>query len=185
MPDGVGARPAGSVEADDRAEEAVGDLDQDAGAVAGVGLGAGGAAVVEVARARRGPAATMRVAGATPLHVDDERDAAGVVLEARVVEARGGRAVGPLLIVLPRKSAAGPGQGLGGAGTTLARTIDATLRDVCAGRSKPSRHSSVTGPAPHLVTSDSALVTGPISDEVPTFGRGSAADTHVLRSAWV
>ena len=38
------------VEVDDLAQERVGDLEQDAGAVAGVDLGAGGAAVVEVAQ---------------------------------------------------------------------------------------------------------------------------------------
>ena len=38
------------LEVDDRPQEGVGDLHQDAGAVAGVDLGAGGAAVVEVAQ---------------------------------------------------------------------------------------------------------------------------------------
>ena len=45
------APAGGQVEVDDRAEEAVGDLDQDPGAVAGVGLGARRAPVVEVADA--------------------------------------------------------------------------------------------------------------------------------------
>ena len=46
MPDRVAAG-LGQLEVDDRAEELVRDLDQDAGAVAGVRLGAAGAAVLE------------------------------------------------------------------------------------------------------------------------------------------
>ena len=72
------------------AEERVGDLDQDPRAVAHVGLGAGGAAVVEVAQ-RRQAELDHAVAGA-PVHVDHERDTARVVLEARVVEAVARRA---------------------------------------------------------------------------------------------
>ena len=67
------------VEVDDRAEEAVGDLDQDAGAVAGVGLGARRAAVLEVAE--RADAHRHDLVAGPALDVDDERDAAGVVLE--------------------------------------------------------------------------------------------------------
>ena len=51
--DAVGARRRQG-EVDDGPEEAVGDLEQDAGAVAGVDLGARRAAVVEVAERRRG-----------------------------------------------------------------------------------------------------------------------------------
>ena len=74
------------VEVDDLTVEAVGRLDEDARAVAGVGLGAGRAAVVQAAdRGER--LVDDRVAGAT-LHVDDEADTARVVLEARVVQRR-------------------------------------------------------------------------------------------------
>jgi hypothetical protein len=74
-------------------------LQQHAGAVAGVGLGAGGAAVVEVAEdLQRLLQDLVRLAA---LHVHHEADAAGVVLKPRIVE--------PLL--------AGPGRGeLGGQG---------------------------------------------------------------------
>ena len=75
--DGVGAR-LGQVEAHDGAKERVGDLGQDSGAVAGVGLTALGAAVLEVAQGGQGlvhdrPAAAAR-------HVDDEGNTAGVML---------------------------------------------------------------------------------------------------------
>ncbi len=64
--------------------EGVRHLDQDTGPVAGIGLGAAGAAMIEVLQDLqrlfedpvRPPA----------LDVDDEPDAAGIVLEARVVE---------------------------------------------------------------------------------------------------
>ena len=60
-------------------------LDQHAGAVAGVGLAAAGAAMIEVAQHLQ-PCCEDRV-GLAALDVDDEADAAGVVLERRVVEA--------------------------------------------------------------------------------------------------
>ena len=75
--------------AEDPAEEAVRDLDEDACAVAGVGLGTGGPAVLEV-RERVEARADELVAG-DALHVGDERHAARVVLEARVVETVPGR----------------------------------------------------------------------------------------------
>src|SRR5262249_35055910 len=59
--------------------------DEDAGAVTGVGLGPLRAAVIEVAQRLDGPLDDA-MAGPPP-HVDDERDAARVVLEARVVKA--------------------------------------------------------------------------------------------------
>ena len=75
--------------------EGVRHLDQDAGAVAGIGLGAAGAAVVEVLqdlqRLLEDPVRSPA------LDVDDEPDAAGIVLEARVVESlRPGRACTPV-----------------------------------------------------------------------------------------
>src|SRR5581483_4427502 len=65
-------------------EELVGDLDQDAGPVAGVDLHAGGAAVLEVTE--RADAHLDDVVGGRALDVDDERDAAGVVFESGVVQ---------------------------------------------------------------------------------------------------
>ncbi len=73
-------------------QEAVGDLHQDPCAVARVGLGAGRTAVLEVAQ--RSDALGHDVVAAQPLHVDDEADAAGVVLESGVVEPLTGRGAG-------------------------------------------------------------------------------------------
>src|SRR5262249_35753286 len=66
--------------ADDGAKQAIGHLHGDAGAITGIDLGTRRAAVLEVAH---GAEAQLHdpVAGPT-LHVDDERDAARVVLEA-------------------------------------------------------------------------------------------------------
>ena len=61
------------------------------GAVAGVGLGAGRAAVVEAAH--RGERLVEDRVALAALHVDDEADAAAVVLEARVVETLRGRQI--------------------------------------------------------------------------------------------
>ncbi len=88
-PDGVGAR-AGELEVDDVAQERVRDLEQDAGAVAGVHLGAGRAAVVEVAQ--RGERLAHDVVARLAGESGHERDPAGVVLEPRVVQPLGGRA---------------------------------------------------------------------------------------------
>ena len=63
----------------------MGDLDQDAGAVAGVVLAAAGAAVVQVDQRRQ--AVADQLVRLPPLQVDDEADAAAVVLVPRVVEA--------------------------------------------------------------------------------------------------
>jgi len=70
-------------------QELVGHLQQDAGAVAGVRLAAAGATVQEVDQHLQGLAHDRVRAPA--LDVDDESDAAGVVLEARVVQTLGGR----------------------------------------------------------------------------------------------
>ena len=67
----------------------MGDLDQDARAVAGVVLAAAGAAVVEVDQ--RGQAVADELVRLPPLEVDDEADAAAVVLVLGVVEALGVR----------------------------------------------------------------------------------------------
>ena len=72
------------LERHDRAEERVGHLDRDARAVAGVGLGAGRAPVVQAAH--RGERLVEDRVALAALHVDDEADAAAVVLEAGVVE---------------------------------------------------------------------------------------------------
>ncbi len=82
----------GQVEVDDLPEESVGHLDRDAGAVAGVRLGPLGAPVLEVAE-RSDAHGDDLVTGPT-LDVDDERDAAGVVLIRGVVQAERGRKVG-------------------------------------------------------------------------------------------
>ena len=85
--DGVGAgrREVGdALRGEHRAKEAVGDLDQDAGAVTGVGLGAGGAAVLEVGEGHQ--AGVHQLVAARALDVGDEGDPARVMLETRVVE---------------------------------------------------------------------------------------------------
>ena len=69
------------------AHERIGDLDEDARTVAGVGLRAGGAAVLHVRERRQ--AQRDDLAALLPLHVRHEGHAACVVLEARVVEAVG------------------------------------------------------------------------------------------------
>ena len=104
----------GQLEVHDHARERVGHLHEDAGAVADVGLRACRAAVVEVAQ--RGDAELDdAVAGAT-VHVHDEADAAGVVLECRVVQPLGAGNVGHRRLFRSRRI--GVVQALG---TTLAR----------------------------------------------------------------
>ena len=76
----------GQFEVDDFSQEAVGHLDQDACAVAGVGLGSGCATVFHVAQ-RRDTHGDDRTA-AQALDVGDKRHAAGVVFETWVVQAR-------------------------------------------------------------------------------------------------
>ncbi len=75
------------VELDNLAEEPVGDLHEDPGAVARVDLGAGRAPVLEVAE-RAEPELDDLVALAA-LDIDHERHTAGIVLESGVVEALG------------------------------------------------------------------------------------------------
>ena len=75
----------GQLEAGLGAEEGVGELDQDARAVPGVGVGALGSAVLEaLERVQRPGHDLVRSGRADPC---DEGDAAGVVLVARVVQA--------------------------------------------------------------------------------------------------
>ena len=79
------------LEPDDLAEEGIGQLHHDPGAVAGVLLGADGSAVLEVAQ-RRERVLDDVVPGATA-QGRDHRDAAGVDLAVGVVEALGRREV--------------------------------------------------------------------------------------------
>ena len=67
----------------------MGHLHQDAGAVAGVGLGAGGATVLEVAQ--RGQRLGDDVVGRLAGQGGDERDTAGIVLVLSVVQPLGRR----------------------------------------------------------------------------------------------
>ena len=82
--DAVAARRR-QLEADRRAQERVRKLDEDARAVTGLGVGAGRSAVLEMLeRAQR---LRDRLVAAHAVEPRDERDAAGVVLERRVIEA--------------------------------------------------------------------------------------------------
>ncbi|CAB4827496.1 unannotated protein [freshwater metagenome] len=81
--DCVGTRRR-QVEGKHSAQEGVGNLDEDPGAVTGVLLGAGGPAVLEVAQ--RGQTLCHDVVRANALQVGHERHAAGVALEPWVVE---------------------------------------------------------------------------------------------------
>ncbi len=74
----------GQLEPDGRPVEGVGDLHEDSGAVTRVGLRAGGAPVIQAAHGRE-RLVDDGVTLATQ-HVDDEPDAARVVLESGVVE---------------------------------------------------------------------------------------------------
>ena len=66
-------------------KELVRDLNQHAAAVAGLGIGAGGAAMVEVEQDLEAhPHDVVRLG---VVHVGDEADAAGIVLLGRIVEA--------------------------------------------------------------------------------------------------
>ena len=82
-------------------EEQMRDLQEDSGTVAGLGVGARGAAVLEVReRAERPPHRLVRRHAVEPR---DERDAAGVVLVGRVVEAgRAGRLRWSVHAAVPR-----------------------------------------------------------------------------------
>ncbi len=76
----------GQVEVGDLAEERVGELDQDARAVARVGLGATSAAMLQIAQRHQGfgDDVVVRAAG----EIGDEGHATGVVLVLSVVQAR-------------------------------------------------------------------------------------------------
>ena len=80
---GVAAR-LGQLEVDHGAQELVGNLKQDARAVAGVRFGALGAAVLHVQQRRDG--LVDDVAAATAVHVGDHRDTTRVVLVGGVVQ---------------------------------------------------------------------------------------------------
>ena len=67
-----------------RREEAVRDLDHDAGAVAGLGIGTHGAAMLEVLE--DGQSVGHHAMALGIVDIGDEADAAGVVLVARIVE---------------------------------------------------------------------------------------------------
>ena len=103
--DPVGAGPRQPL-ADLGAEERIRDLEEDAGAVARVGVGSLRAAVLEVRQRPQRP--LHRLVARDAVQPRDEGDAAGVVLEGRVVEARcgrlltwsGGRAVGQRQMLL-------------------------------------------------------------------------------------
>ena len=158
----------GKLERHDRAVERVGHLDQDAGAVAGVGLGAGGAPVIQAAD--RGERLREDRVALAALHVDDEADAAAVVLEARVVETVGARevrigyrdvrrvAIGHVGVVLwsGGQFRVEQGVGAGHRGTTLARrrSRDCSGPDarVAGGSATPDvrRRRSVGGVGEHL-----------------------------------
>ncbi len=72
------------LEVDHGPVERVGHLDEDSGPVAGVHVGARGAAVLQMAE--RTHRLGHQVVRGTAVHVHDERDAAGVVFESRVVQ---------------------------------------------------------------------------------------------------
>ena len=72
------------VEIDDLAEKCVGDLDQDAGTIAGVDLGPSRTTMIHVAK--RADAHADDLVAPLALHVHDETDAAGIMFESGVVE---------------------------------------------------------------------------------------------------
>ena len=72
------------VERQNRSEERVGNLDEDACTVAGVHLGTSRTTVIHVAK--RTKSMTHDLVAALALHVDDEVDATGVMFETGVVE---------------------------------------------------------------------------------------------------
>ena len=120
QPDGVGARRR-QLGIDHGAEEPVGHLDEDPGAVAGVGFGPGGAAVGEVGQGLE--AGADQLMAARTLDVGHEGDAARVVFESRVVEAHRARNC----LHRPRTST-DSGAALWTFGTTLARTLSKCRR---------------------------------------------------------
>ena len=85
-----GRRQAGQILAALAAEEVVGDLQQDAGAVATIRIAADRTAVLEVAQHLEG--LLHQLMAAHPLEVDDEADPAGIMLVGGVVESLAERA---------------------------------------------------------------------------------------------
>ena len=108
--DAVGAR-RGQRAAELRAEERIRDLHENARAVAALGVCAGGAAVLEILERRQ--CTPNRFVGRHRVEARDERDAAGVVLVRRVVQAEVGcrsvrvHAEGPRVVGRQRVSASG------------------------------------------------------------------------------
>ena len=135
QPDGVLTRRRQDV-AELAAQEAVGHLDEDPGAVAGVGLGSGGAPVVEVGQRREG--GVDQLAAGDALQMGDEGDAARVVLEAGVVQAVTLRGpAGDVLhsvVVLVHESR---WSAWVVPGTTLARTVNTQSRGSAPPRAAP------------------------------------------------
>ena len=103
--------------ADLGAEQRVRQLERHARAVAGEGVGALGAPVLEVGE--RGRGAHERLVTRHAVQTGDERDAAGVVLVRRVVEADCLHTVPPPLTLSPDVRLTGEARG---AGSRLART---------------------------------------------------------------
>ena len=96
MPDAVlaGGGQSDPRLAGDQLQELVRQLDQNAGAVAGIGLATAGAAVVQVQQHLQG--LLNDGVGLPALDVDHEAHAAGLVLELRIVQALLGRRSCPL-----------------------------------------------------------------------------------------
>jgi hypothetical protein len=90
-------RPGGrKLEGKNLAKERVGGLNQNAGAVARIGLAPARTAMLQIDQDLQ--RLTNDVVRATPLHVHDEADATGVMLHLRVVQTLSGggtRVVGP------------------------------------------------------------------------------------------
>ena len=82
-----GRRQADAERVRDFPQKSIGRLNQDAGAVTGVGLAAARAAVLQVDEHLE--AALDDGVRTLSLYIDDEADAARVVLEARVIQALG------------------------------------------------------------------------------------------------
>lgn len=82
-------------------EQFVGNLQEDAGTIAGLALGAGGAAVLHALE--RTEAAVYQIVGRFTPEVGQKADAAGVVLEAGIVKALGGL-LGHLVAVVHRST---------------------------------------------------------------------------------
>ncbi len=93
--DGVAAG-LGQAEPGDRAEERVGNLREDAGAVAGVRVCAGGATVLKIAQDAEGVG--HHVVATSGPQVCDKANATGVVFETAVVAVRSSRQAPSILL---------------------------------------------------------------------------------------